>query len=120
MKPKVADVMTVDVMAVSENTPFKEIVGKLKEHGVNAVPVVDPDLQVLGIVSTADLLFKTADPDVEDEPHTLAGPHRRRELHKAEGTVARDFMTAPAITIAPDTEIFYVLTEWWPALLSAN
>ncbi|MEV4566107.1 CBS domain-containing protein [Nonomuraea sp. NPDC049419] len=45
-------------VAVSAATPFKEIAETLIAAGVSAVPVIDDDRQVLGMVSEADLLRK--------------------------------------------------------------
>lgn len=53
--------MTREVVSVRGDTPFKEIVRTLSEHQVTAVPVVDGDGRVVGVVSEGDLLRKTAD-----------------------------------------------------------
>jgi len=50
------DVMTANVVAVSEETPVHEVVGLLLKYRVSAVPVVDQAQNVLGIVSEGDLL----------------------------------------------------------------
>jgi CBS domain-containing protein len=39
----VKDLMTTPVVTVGPATPFKEIVARLAEHRVSAVPVVDDD-----------------------------------------------------------------------------
>jgi CBS-domain-containing membrane protein len=53
---KVADVMTRNVLTVGQKTPFKDIVEILADAGIGAVPVLDPNGTVLGVVSEADLL----------------------------------------------------------------
>jgi CBS-domain-containing membrane protein len=55
---RVQDVMTRDVVTVGEATPYKRVVELLHEHGVSALPVVDADGVLLGLVSEADLLAK--------------------------------------------------------------
>jgi CBS domain-containing protein len=50
------DVMTVNVISVSENTPIHEVVGLLLRYRISAVPVVDSARKVIGIVSEGDLL----------------------------------------------------------------
>jgi CBS domain-containing protein len=43
---------------VTESTPYKEIVDVLTTHAVSAVPVLNDNGQVEGIVYEADLLHK--------------------------------------------------------------
>jgi CBS-domain-containing membrane protein len=101
---RVTDVMTRPVISVSAFTPFKEIVRKMHEYRVSAVPVVDEDNIVLGLVSEGDLILKQ-DADLEGAPRALDGAHRRRDRSRAAGRVAAELMTAPAITIGPDTTL---------------
>ncbi|HEY2959452.1 MAG TPA: CBS domain-containing protein [Actinomycetota bacterium] len=61
----VRDMMTTDVVTVEASTPFKEIVARLAARRVSAVPVVDSERRVLGVVSEADLLLKEEHPDAE-------------------------------------------------------
>ncbi|HZE34148.1 MAG TPA: CBS domain-containing protein [Actinoallomurus sp.] len=93
----VKDIMTTGVVAVEEKTPFKDIVDVMHRQHVSTVPVLDSTGQVRGVVSKSDLLLKEADPDAGEEFHVV--PERRREQHKAAGTVAADVMTAPAVTV---------------------
>ncbi len=99
MTRTVADVMTRTVVVVPGSAPFKQIVRAMREYRVSAVPVTDPDGLIVGVVSEADLMLRE-DPSVL-EPHFLEGRTRREERRKAEGFVARDLMTAPAVTIGP-------------------
>ena len=100
MKRKVSDVMTRTVVSVSAFAPFKDIVRRMQEYRVSAVPVVDEDHLVLGLVSEGDLILKE-DPDLEGEPRVLDGVQRRYDRSKAAGRVALELMSAPAITIGP-------------------
>jgi CBS domain-containing protein len=52
---KVAEVMTADVVSVSEYTPLREIVRLMEHHRIKRVPVTR-DGMLVGIVSRADLL----------------------------------------------------------------
>ncbi|WP_187438290.1 CBS domain-containing protein [Actinomadura decatromicini] len=54
----VADVMTRAVVTVTEDAPFAEIADAMTEHRISAVPVVDGDDRLTGIVTEADLLHK--------------------------------------------------------------
>ena len=51
------DVMTTPVISVWEETRVHEVVRLLLEHRISAVPVVDEDQRVVGIVSEGDLLL---------------------------------------------------------------
>ncbi|MFH8618678.1 CBS domain-containing protein [Streptomyces sp. NPDC017979] len=92
----VADLMTRDVVSVRRETAFKEIVKALTENDVSAAPVLDVDGRVVGVVSEADLMRKTAD---------QAGPFGRiplpevsaEDLTKAAAFRAEDLMSAPAV-----------------------
>ena len=50
---RVADVMSREVVSIRPFTPFKDIVWILLEHEISAVPVVDEEYHVAGMVSQA-------------------------------------------------------------------
>jgi CBS domain-containing protein len=95
----VRDMMTGTVVAVGESAPYKEIVEKLSEHAVSAVPVVTEDRRVVGIVSEADLLHKMEFAGLEPHLHLLERKRRRVARAKAGADMAADLMTSPAIVI---------------------
>jgi CBS domain-containing protein len=101
----VRDVMTTEVVAVEAWTPFKEIVARLAQHRISAVPVVDADRRVLGIVTEADLLLKQEHPDPKADVSLIWTRRRRRERAKAAAAVAAKLMTAPAVTVAPTATV---------------
>jgi len=101
------DVMTKQVVTVPPGTSVPEIARLLLQRRISAVPVVDADGRVLGIVSEGDLIRR---PEV--------GGARRRswwlsllsgsgndpaEYVKAHGGQAGDVMTRPVVTVAEDT-----------------
>jgi CBS domain-containing protein len=53
---RTCDVMSSPVVSVAPDAPLKDVAATLVEHGINAVPVVDADDRLIGIVSEADLL----------------------------------------------------------------
>lgn len=97
----VRDVMTTEVVTVRQDAPFKEVARLLDEHNVSALPVLDEDGRLVGIVSEADLLPK----EYRDRPGRLARLMHRHETIKAEGGVAGDLMSSPAVTIGPDASL---------------
>ncbi len=105
----VRDVMTTDVVTVTPDAGFGEIVELLLDHGISGLPVVDADGALVGMVTEADLVSREA-----------YGPERRRPLglvldylrdrdpawvRKASGTTARDLMTREVTTASPDDEL---------------
>ncbi|WP_433427684.1 CBS domain-containing protein [Nonomuraea sp. CA-141351] len=106
MRMTVADVMTSKVVFVTAATSFKDIAEALITGGVSAVPVLDDDDHVIGMVSEADLLRKE---EFREEFYCegYRPPLRARLRHpkgrrKAEGDTAAELMTRRAITIFPD------------------
>ena len=49
------DVMVHDVVTVEPQTSIADAVKLLAEHDISALPVVDPDNRLIGILSEADL-----------------------------------------------------------------
>jgi CBS domain-containing protein len=97
----VADVMTSRVHIAGPQTPFKLLVRLIEENRVSAIPIVDQQGTPIGIVSEADLLLKERRAELESG--NLLHPRRRRvQRVKADGVVASDLMTSPAITVPAD------------------
>ncbi|MEU8663095.1 CBS domain-containing protein [Actinoplanes philippinensis] len=90
----VSDVMTSDVVTVGPATPYREVVALLAAYRINAVPVVDADRRVLGVVSESDLLRKIEYAGA-DRPQwfEIRGRAARR---KAGALTAGELMSAPA------------------------
>ncbi|WP_418960903.1 CBS domain-containing protein [Streptomyces tritici] len=94
----VADVMTKKVVAVQPGAEFKEIVAAMERWKVTAVPVVEGEGRVVGVVSEADLLLKE-----ELHDHRLGLVEQMRRLDataKAGSHRAEDLMTSPAVSVA--------------------
>ncbi|MFD2765034.1 CBS domain-containing protein [Micromonospora eburnea] len=102
---QVGDVMTKDVATVGEETPYRQIVDVLIRRGISAVPVVDDFRRVLGVVSEADLLHKVERAGQPDERRVFEGRRRRTAREKAGALVAKDLMTAPAVTTYPEAAL---------------
>jgi CBS-domain-containing membrane protein len=102
---RVADVMTVGAVSVARDTPFREIVDLLEERRINAVPVVDDDRRVIGLVSSADLLAKIEFAGEAPGPRLFEPRRVRATRAKSGGTAAGDVMTAPAVTVDAQTSV---------------
>jgi len=97
--------MTAQVVAVRRDAGFKQMVDVLAEFRVSALPVIDRELHVLGVVSEADLLHKVEFAGQDAHVKLLEGTRRRAAKAKAAGESAEDLMTSPAVTIGPDATI---------------
>lgn len=106
----VRELMTNQVVTVGPETAVNEIAQVLVEHNISGVPVVDAAGKVVGLVTEADLIVRDA---VLDMPTYVAfldtfvflGGTREfdEELRRALGTHASEVMSAPVVTVAPET-----------------
>lgn len=103
----VADVMTADVRWVPPDATFVEVADVLAEAAVRAVPVLDGDRRLLGVVSEADLLV-TLERAGDAPPRRWWRPrhvHRGPSAAKAEAATAAALMNAPGHTVGPDAPV---------------
>jgi CBS domain-containing protein len=101
----VSDVMTSRVHVASPNAPFKQLVRLIEENRVSAIPIVNQEGVPLGIVSESDLLLKERLPELESSRDLFHVRKRSHDRAKAEGTVASEVMTSPAIVVASNTSL---------------
>ena len=102
---QVQDVMTRDVVAVQAATPFKRIAELIVERKVSAVPVLDADGVLIGLVSEADLITRIEFPAGRRHASFMDGLRHGDELARSEATVAAELMTAWPSTIRPDAAL---------------
>ena len=100
----VSDVMTPDVITVTEDTPYKTLVAMLAEHRISALPVINRYGGVGGVVSETDLIRKEEFQRSRSLPWALSW-RGRRDRSKAAGLTAGDLMTRPAVTIEQGSTI---------------
>lgn len=100
----VADVMTKGVAAAHLGAAFKQAAAALSGNRVSIIPVIDTGRKVVGVITSADLLARSA--------HSLGATPRghrwdaRAATHrKARALTAAELMTSPAITITASTTI---------------
>jgi CBS domain-containing protein len=101
------DLMTPDVVTVPPETPVLSVARLLADRGISAVPVVDAEGKVRGIVTEADLIRRLAGED--DKPtgwfaSLFSNQERDAERYaRTHGMTAKDLMTATPVTVDPDT-----------------
>lgn len=105
MRRRVEDVMTTQVVVVGADASFKRIVRLLEAHRISAMPVVDGQGLVIGVVSEADLLAKQRYPHLHDTLGPAETLRHRAELNKARATTAAGLMSRPPITVEPGTTV---------------
>ncbi|MGW2670182.1 CBS domain-containing protein [Streptomyces sp. NPDC001272] len=99
----VADVMTTKVVAITPGTGFKDIAAAMERWKVTALPVVEGEGRVVGVVSEADLLPK--EEFHEHRPGLIEQMRRLGDTAKAGSTRAENLMTTPAVTVRPDATL---------------
>lgn len=110
--PLARDLMTPDVVTVPPETPVMAMARLLADRGISAVPVVDAEGKVLGIVTEADLIRRLA--GEEDKPSSWFGslfsdPASQAERYaRTHGVTAKDLMTEKVVSVAPDTTAAHV------------
>lgn len=104
-EPVVADVMTRQVITVVPDTPFREVVGTMLAHDLDAMPVIDLTGHPIGIVTSVDTLTKLEYHGGADYPPLLAGAECRARWRKSTGVNAADLMTTPAPTVTADAPL---------------
>ncbi|MFF7047194.1 CBS domain-containing protein [Streptomyces griseorubiginosus] len=99
----VSDVMSETVAAIGREAAFKEIVRMMQDWKVSALPVLEGEGRVVGVVSEADLLpkeeFRDSDPDRYTQLRRLS------DLAKAGAATAEELMTSPALTVQADATL---------------
>jgi CBS domain-containing protein len=86
-KTTVAEVLTTSVASVAPSTPIPDVAATLYNAAVRALPVLDEDGSLLGVISEADLLAAVAAPEHADarwwrlDISTAASQRRARSPH---------------------------------------
>lgn len=101
------DIMSMNVISVSPETDIHEVAKTLLDNHVSAVPVVDDQGKLLGIVSEGDLMRRRESGTERqaswwlrlfENPNELA-----QEYVKEHGRTAQDVMTRKVITVTEET-----------------
>ena len=103
MNSHVKDVMTRDVVSVRGTAEYKEIVAAMRKLHISALPVLDEEDRLVGVVSEADLLLKEVGQEALAGYLIVSG--RRREHAKAAGVTAAELMSKPPVTIGPEDTV---------------
>jgi CBS domain-containing protein len=113
------DIMTRDPICVTAQTPLADCARLMREKGLSALPVIDSEREVIGIVSDGDLLRGAATdgkPKTEHWMDLLGAPEAAAgALATVASRRAADVMTGRVICVRPDmaiSEVATILDEW--------
>ena len=108
------DVMTSEVITVEQNTSVQTVAKLLAERGISAVPVVDRENRVIGMVSEGDLLHRAETGterrrswwlDMMASTNKLAGDYVKSHSGKVRDIMTRDLISVTETTPVADIAI---------------
>ena len=111
------NLMTANVIAVTPDTPVRELACTLADNRISGAPVVDGAGQLIGVVTESDLIFQNKKVHIPtalailDSFIFLEAPDKmEQELKKMAGTTAGDICTRKPVTVQQDTPLEEVAT----------
>jgi CBS domain-containing protein len=112
---KAKDVMTTRVVTVGPETTVREVAELLLRHRISAVPVLDGDSRLAGIVSEGDLIRRVETGTAERHRSWWLRIFEDREILAAEyvkshATKVSDIMTKPVITVDDEADLAHIAT----------
>ena len=103
------DVMTSGVITVGENASVQEVAKLMADNGISAVPVVDRDHRVIGMVGEGDLLHRAETGTERSRSWWLemvASTNRlATEYVKSHSGKVKDVMTRDVISVTDETPV---------------
>lgn len=109
---RVDAIMTRSVESVSPDTPVLEVLERLRARAYGALPVVEPDGRLVGLITETDLLRRSepvhvpAALSILGELLILENPRALLdELRHKAGAFARDVMSRDLVVVEPDTPV---------------
>jgi CBS-domain-containing membrane protein len=103
------DVMVRDVITVKPDDDVAEVVKLLTENDVSALPVVDDNGNVVGVISEADLIHREEIDTEKQHPWWLEAvmpaSTLAEEFAKSHGRRVEEIMSTDAVTAAEDTSL---------------
>jgi CBS-domain-containing membrane protein len=103
----VGDVMTRDPEAVTPETPIADVVARLLARDFTALPVVDADGRVVGMIADSDLLEARLTEQRLGMSKVIGPALVAEQLArlKTAGATVRQAMTSPAVTVTATTPL---------------
>src|SRR5271167_4699197 len=108
------DVMVRDVVTVHSDTDVADAVKLLAEHDVSALPVVDTEGKLIGIISEADLMRRVEIGTEKRRPWWLeavsGGSTLAEEFARSHGKKVGEVMTSGVVSVSEETPLAEIAT----------
>src|SRR5262249_54475200 len=111
---KALDVMVHDVVTVSPQDDIADVIRLLAEHDISALPVVDDDDHVVGVISEADLIHREEVGTGKHRPWWLEAltpaSTLAKEFAKSHGRRVCELMSTDIVSASEDTPLGQIAT----------
>ena len=111
---KAMDVMVRDVVTVSPEDDIADVIKLLAEHDISALPVVDDDDRVVGVISEADLIHREEIGTGKHRPWWLEAltpaSTLANEFAKSHGRRVSELMSTDIVSASEDTPLGQIAT----------
>ncbi|MBM4139967.1 MAG: CBS domain-containing protein [Nitrospira sp.] len=117
---KAKDIMTRDVITVKPTTNIEDLARILIKHGISGAPVVDDDMNVIGIVTENDLISKNKRLHIPtifrlfDAFIPIGTSKLEVEIKKMAASIVGEICTRDVVTVDDETpmeDIATIITE---------
>ncbi len=111
---KISEIMTEEVMSVNEDMPIYEVARIISKNKIHAVPVVDKNSKVLGIITETDFFIKDSSgmlymPSLIDFVRSGKLDYKKDEERETVKEVlnakAKDIMSLKCEVVSPDMKL---------------
>ena len=104
--------MTPEVVTIGTEASVEDLAKLLEERRISGVPVLDPQGNLVGVVTQSDLVQRSRDLELPPALNILdlhlfleTPSHFQKRLEKLLGNKVKDVMTVDPVTVAPDTSV---------------
>jgi CBS-domain-containing membrane protein len=111
------DIMSNEVVTVTEEASVKELARILAIHQISGVPVINDQGGLVGVVTESDLIFQTKKVHIPtvitilDSVFYLENPHKMGdELKKMAAVKVKDILTSSPVTVNEETTLDEIAT----------
>ena len=111
---RAADLLTNEVITLGEDASVQEAAKLMAEHGISAVPVIDRESRVVGMVSEGDLLHRAETGterrrswwlEMVASTNQLAGEYVKSHSGKVKDVMTRDVVSVIEETLVADIAV---------------